>query len=167
MDFLNIDIASEKKFKEIADKLFHEFAIETHDSKFRITELEFYWNSPDHIDNTTYSRKYVNPKSGDWFFHYSGVDIALKNENNSGHGGILLRSIYDIEKEERYKGPMVCAMRLFSCTNAFEDTIKTKIIPYQFPKTEINSSERVGLGINAKENNSDKRQYRFFITLYR
>lgn len=163
MDFLNINNETEDEFKKIAEKLFNGFAIQTYDSLYRITELEFYWNSPNHIDDSTYQRKYVNPKSGDWFFHYSGVDIALKNENNGGYGGILLRSVYDLNSKKLYKGPLVCAMRLFSGTNAFEDTIKTKIIQYEFPASELKNTERVGLGNNANKNGANKLLYRFFI----
>lgn len=163
MDFLDINEESIDEFQNIAEKLFNEYAIQTYDSIYRITELEIYWNSPKHIDKSTYSRTHVDPKSGDWFFHYSGVDIALKNETSGGHGGILLRSVYDLNNKKIYKGPMVCAMRLFSGTNAFEDNIKTKVIPHTFQKAKTNSSERIGLGKNASDTGADKFQYRFFI----
>jgi|SRR5579871_3346353 len=163
MDFLNIINESEEGFKAIAKKLFNEFAIKTYNSTYRITEMEFYWNSTSHVDNTTYKRIHVNPKSGDWFFHYSGVDIALKNEESGGYGGILLRSVYDITNDKLYKGPLVCAMRLFSGTNAFEDTIKTRIINHSFPETKIENDVRVGIGKNGIENEANKFQYRFFI----
>ena len=126
-------------------------------------DLEFYWNSKEHVDESTYKRIHVDPKNGDWFFHYSGVDIALRNETTGGHGGILIRSVYDVNNKKLYKGPMVCAMRLFSGTNAFNDTIKTKIVPHSFQNEKINNSERIGLGNNAKSNGADKLLYRFFI----
>jgi hypothetical protein len=164
LDFLNITNPSESGFRRIADKLFNEFAIQTYDSTYRITEIEFYWNSVSHVDESTYQRKYVDPKTGEWFFHYSGVDIALKNETTGGYGGILLRSVYDITHDKLYKGPMVCAMRLFSGTSAFETSIQTKMIQHTFPILDINISPRVGLGDNAKKNDADKLPYRFFIT---
>ena len=80
MDFLKIINETEREFETIAHMLFDNFAIQTHTALYRFIEIEFYWNSPNHVDNSTYQRKYVNPKSGDWFFHYSGVDIALKND---------------------------------------------------------------------------------------
>jgi hypothetical protein len=167
MDFLMINSEAEdasyfeNRFKEISNKLFNEFVIESHNSLYRITEIEFYWNAPNHIDGSTYKRKYVDPETGQWFFHYSGVDIALKGTN--GYGGILLRSVYDIKTNFLYKGPLVCAMRLFSGTNAFEDTIDTKIIKYQFPANQIKQTTRIGLGKNAQENGADKLLYRFII----
>ena len=163
MEFLNIIKETEEEFETIACNLFDNFAIQTHNALYRFVEIEFYWNSPNHIDNSTYQRKYVDPKSGDWFFHYSGVDIALKNEKTGGYGGILIRGIYDINQKIIYKGPLVCAMKLFSETNAFTEYIKTKVIAYTFEKSSILKSERVGLGQNAKENGANKLNYRFII----
>src|SRR5690554_2000492 len=107
IDFLKIEQEIETEFETIAEKLLNECAIQKNDSLYRITEIEFYWNSPKHKDNSTYQRNHVNPRNGDWFFHYSGVDIALKNEEIGGYGGILIRGIYSIEEQKLYKGPMV------------------------------------------------------------
>ena len=169
MKFLNVIDESEEGFKIIADKLFNEYVIKTHDSEFRIIEMEFYWNSPTHVDNSTYPRKYVNPNSGEWFFHYSGVDIALKNEK--GHGGILLRGVCKInnkgetDKDDIYKGPLVTVMRLFSGTSAFSDNIKTKLVRRNFSTSEIKQSKRIGLGKNAIENGAKDFKYRFSINV--
>lgn len=163
MDFLTIHNETEEEFQRIAQTLFDNYAIQAHDVLYRLTEIEFYWNSPNHIDNSTYKRKHVDPKAGDWFFHYSGVDIALKNEKTNGYGGILIRGIYDIKNKVMIKGPMVCAMKLFSEYNAFSQSIKTQIISYAFDKSNIIKRVRVGLGQNAKENGADKFNYAFFI----
>ena len=163
MDFLKIVSETEEEFETIASMLFDDFAIQTDKALYRFSEIEFYWNSPNHIDNSTYQRKHVNPKSGDWFFHYSGVDIALKNEQTGGYGGILIRSIYDIDKKTTIKGPMVCSMKLFSETNAFTESIKTKVVAHTFKKSKIVKSKRIGLGLNAKENGAHKLNYRFVI----
>ena len=162
-DFLKIEHESEKEFENIAQELLNNYAIQNHDSIYRLTEIEFYWTSPNHKDYSTYQRKHVDPKHGDWFFHYSGVDIALKNEIIGGFGGILIRGVYSLNEDKNYKGPMVCAMKLFSGTSAFEESIKTKIIEYKFSKVKVQKSERVGLGENAKQSGTDKLKYRFFI----
>ncbi|MCC6187019.1 MAG: hypothetical protein IT256_07700 [Chitinophagaceae bacterium] len=163
MDFLKIIQETESEFAKIADELFHNFAIQTHNSLYRISEIEFYWNSPNHTDNSTYKRNHVSPNLGDWFFHYSGVDIALKDERTGGYGGILIRSIYEVNNNELTKGPMVCAMKLFSGTTAFEQSIQTRIVPYSFDKIEIKNTTRVGLGKNAQENGADKFNYAYLI----
>jgi hypothetical protein len=162
IDFLTIVDETENEFEKIAQILFDTCAIKTHNAIYRFVEIEFYWKSSSHQDNSTYKRIHVNPKSGDWFFHYSGVDIALANETG-GFGGILIRSIYDVEKKKLIKGPMVCAMKLFSETNAFSQSIKTQIVPHEFKKSTIEKKHRIGMGENAKENGFDKRNYAFII----
>ena len=163
MKFLEIKRETEEAFEEVAQTLFDSYAIQTHNKIYRFIELEFYWNSPTHIDNSTYKRNHVFPKSGDWFFHYSGVDIALSNMKTGGYGGILIRNIFDLQKEVIIKGPMVCAMKLFSGYNAFSKSIETQILPYEFKRSIIIKRQRKGLGQNAKENKADKLNYAFLI----
>lgn len=57
MDFLIIKEESEQGFEKIARKLFNEYAIQTRDTLYRLTEIEFYWNSKTHYDASTYERK--------------------------------------------------------------------------------------------------------------
>ncbi|MDF3079187.1 MAG: aguA 2 [Sphingobacteriaceae bacterium] len=163
LEFLTIKNETEDEFQNIAQILFDKYAIRTHKALYRLTEIEFYWNSPHHVDNSTYKRKHVDPKSGEWFFHYSGVDIALKNDQTGGYGGILIRGIYDVDKKVITKGPMVCAMKLFSENNAFTRAINTQIIPNVFPESKIEKGVRIGLGQNAKENGADQLNYAFLI----
>ncbi len=166
IDFLNIDNPSQETFKKIAEQLFNKYAIQKGDIIYRLIDIEFYWHSDDHPDHSVYKRIHVHPKAGDWFFHYSGVDIALGDENSGGYGGILIRGIQnmaDSSSKGFTKGPMVCAMKLFSETSAFSASITTRIIDYQFDESSIISSERIGLGQNAKTTGADKFLYRFFI----
>lgn len=163
IDFLNIRQENEEEFKNIAEILFNEYAIKNKESVYRLTEIEFYWNSPNHNDKSTYERKYVNPQTGEWFFHYSGVDIALRNDDLKGFGGILIRAIKDINSGKPYKGPQVCVMKLFSEINAFSEDFYPKIIKHSFSKEQIVKTERIGLGKNAKESGFDKSTYRFII----
>jgi len=163
IEFLKIEKETEYEFESIADKLFNDFAIENHESKYRLIEIEFYWTSPNHKDSSTYQRNHVYPKNGDWFFHYSGVDIALENDEIGGFGGILIRGVYSLKEKKVYNGPMVCAMKLFSGTNAFSDSIKTRIIEHKFDRQKLNKSPRIGLGKNAIESGTAKLNYRFTI----
>lgn len=170
MNFLKITPEKENEvgFKEIARILFDQYAIQKNDQLYRLIEIEFYWNSPKHVDDTTYKRKHIDPKSGEWFFHYSGVDIALRNEMTGGFGGILIRGLYnlneDIDQKERIiKGPMVCAMKLFSGFDAFYESIKTKIIKHQNPSKTIDVRRRKNIGKNGEINNAKSFNYAFSI----
>ncbi|GAB2487800.1 hypothetical protein [Algoriphagus taiwanensis] len=165
MDFLKItpDKENEAGFGEIAKTLFEEYAIQKDDKLFRLTEIEFYWKSETHFDQSTYGRNHIQPKAGDWFFHYSGVDIALDNPELKGEGGILIRGIYDLAQNKEIKGPMVCAMTLFSGFNAFKRNIQTKLFKKPFDPLPITLGPRKGLGKNAQVNDMHKRHYAFSI----
>lgn len=165
ISFLKIEKETEEEFESIADRLLNDFAILTHESNYRITEIEFYWTSPSHKDGSTYNRIHVNPEHGNWFFHYSGVDIALNNELIGGFGGILIREIYCLKDNKFYKGPMVCAMKLFSNTSAFSESIKTRIIEHKFERKKVEKRPRKGLGQNAIQSGTDKLNYNFYINL--
>lgn len=165
MDFLNIKNQTPEEFERIAQTLFDKYAIQTKDTIYRMIELEFYWNSPTHKDNATYKRLHVDPKQGDWFFHYSGVDIALRNDAIGGYGGILIRGLYDINAKKIIRGPMVCAMKLFSGYNAFSKSIETHVCEHPFDASKIVNDKRKNLGKNAQENGFDKMFYAFSINI--
>lgn len=165
LNFLKITKETEKEFKIIAETLFNQFAIKTKDGIYRLIEIEFYWRSSTHKDKSTYERKYVEPKQGEWFFHYSGVDIALRNDDIKGYGGILIRKIQNINTKEVFKGPMVCSMKLFSGVHAFSEDFFPQIIEYEFSSKVVHNTERINLGKNAKDGGYDKQKYRFLIPL--
>jgi hypothetical protein len=159
----NITIESEYEFKQIAYQLLNHYAIKTHDAIYRLAEIEFYWHSESHPDKVTYNRKHINPKAGQWFFHYSGVDIALGDEKANGFGGILIRNVYNINEGKLYKGPMVSAMRLFSGTDVFSSSIQTHLINHNFDQA---FDIKQGIRINVSSHyNTDHFPYRFYIDL--
>lgn len=164
MDFLTIKNENLKEFESIAVTLFDKYVVETKEAKYRLTEIEFYWDSENHKDACTYKRHHIIPKTGEWFFHYSGVDIALENEKLKGYGGILIRSIYNINTKTITKGPLVCAMKLFSGMNAFAGSPCTRMVKTdEFKESVIQRNKRVGLGKNAIADDADKYEYNFTI----
>jgi hypothetical protein len=68
IDFLKIEHETENEFEIIANSLFNNYAIQNHESIYRIVDIEFYWTSPKHIDHSTYNRKHVDPQQGNGFF---------------------------------------------------------------------------------------------------
>lgn len=165
MDFLSSFIPSEETFLKMAEKLMANYAIASHGKFYRLMEIEFYWHEDQHGDKSTYGRHHTDPQSGQWFFHYSGVDIALRNER--GYGGILIRSIAREDcMKKLIRGPMVVAMVLFSGYNVF-DGLDTKLVerPLQSKNFSIKATPRVGLGKNARESGFEDKHYRFLLIL--
>jgi hypothetical protein len=62
---------------------------------------------------------------------------------------------------------MVCFIKILSEKNAFTQSIKTQIINYSFPQSEIIKRTRIGLGQNAKENGADQLNYAFLINPFK
>lgn len=125
----------DKTFLEISEILLNKCIVVAGDKKYRILEIEFYLFSPLHHDIITYPRN--NMSGGEWFFHQSGVDLCFKSccktkgnskyhifDTNNKFGGILIRSMMELDAEYRpiepvINGPMKCIDRLFKKFDAF------------------------------------------------
>jgi hypothetical protein len=98
-------------FKRIASELMNHWILKIENSHYRITEIEFYFNSNIHNDNYTHSHE-LQKKTGSWYFHGSGVDITFGNENS--YGGILIRALYNLDSKIFTYGPIKVVTELFS-----------------------------------------------------
>ncbi len=61
MIFLKIELETELEFESIANRLMNDCAIENHKSIYKLTEIEFYWTSLKHNDDSAYMRNHVDP----------------------------------------------------------------------------------------------------------
>lgn len=144
-----IDSAS---FNEIADFLLNKYVIRVGDKKYRLLEIEFYLYSSSHPDLITYPR--VDKEGGNWFFHQSGVDICFQSscvpaskdnkyclDKANNFGGILIRSIIELDKDMNYKsdsksdpkpvhGPIKCMDALFKTFGALKGNREINQIPF-------------------------------------
>ncbi|MGN1254619.1 MAG: hypothetical protein ACI4T9_08545 [Prevotella sp.] len=126
---INNDDDAERIFSEVAQELMSNYVIKKQDKQYRLLEIEFYWNSAQHPDVSTYRRKM---KEGYWFLHPSGLDITFPSDEDA-YGGILIRTIQSIDHpEEIYSGPWKCSDALFDFIPL--DGAKSDIIP-QLRKT--------------------------------
>lgn len=130
-------------FKEIAENLFNNFALECGKTKSYFTEIEFYYYKEGvWCDSITYDRnKY---KVGDLFYHLSGVDICF-DCNNSEYGGILIRSMKN-DKKEIINGPHNCQKEML---NSCKNDKMPRLVYCQQPNSLILFSERINLGKKA------------------
>jgi len=55
-------------FKRIALELMNYWILKIENSHYRITEIEFYFNSNTHNDNYTHGHE-LQKKTGSWYFH--------------------------------------------------------------------------------------------------
>ena len=95
-NLLNIDVETsaedvQSRFKLLAEKLLNEYEIVKGQEVYDFLEIEFYYYSNNHKDETPYARK---TPAGTWFFHEYGFDITFESDEYH-YGGILVRSIYN------------------------------------------------------------------------
>ena len=159
-------------FKGIAKLLLNNYHIETPSTKYRLTEIEFYYYNENHPDESTYgySKKTSKPKSRidlhkekqrktlNWFFHYSGIDISIGN--GTSPGGILIRGIEKIgSPNEIFAGPLIVQLELLNqgvSVNG-DRNIQLKLVKNEKESIEIFSRKRV----NVKSGGFENKLYNF------
>jgi hypothetical protein len=60
---------------------------------------------------------------------------------------------------------MVCAMKLFTGTSAFEKSIQTRLVKHNFEPKEYSTKPRTGLGQNAIDSGTELLEYNYSINL--
>lgn len=154
------DVEYESWFQLIAEHLINNYLIKTITNKYQIKEVEFYYYSKDHQDETTYGfsknmNKHINRikrhkmaqrNQLTWFFHYSGIDIVFGTEDNPG--GILIRGLENVETKEKIDGPLVVLLEVLNQginienSKPFELSIISKDTPTNF---KVESKRRIGI----------------------
>ena len=121
----------ETEFAGIAkDLLFNTEIIIGEDIRYTLEDIEFYYYKKGVFEEgyniCTYPR---DCDAGDFFWHYSGVDICFKSYDDA-FGGILIRSMrkkVGNTDEGLIGGPMRCATDLANCCVKTGESIKLKI----------------------------------------
>ena len=146
-------------FTQIADILLLKSYIKTENGNYRILEIEFYFRNRQHDDEVTIIR---TEKAGMWWLHNWGVDLSFKSEKQSDYyGGILIRSIMELNGENVICGPQNCCWELFY-SSALEHNMAPKIITHDEEKAFGGEIGRTRRYITGKMKGIDE-EYRFFV----
>ena len=146
MFYINED-QIEASFRNIANTLLLEKGLQVNNALFRFTEIEFYYNCPEHKDEFTHAHEM---ETGRWRFHNQGFDITLKGE--TGYGGILIRGVNNSLKalgdEQKYvNGPRRVLFEIFKHLAPVETTKnKLGIVDTERLTTKVFETYREGLG---------------------
>ncbi len=115
-------------FSEIAKILLSRCYIHTANGDYRLLEIEFYFYNNTHRDDTTIER---TEKAGMWWLHDWGVDISFESKSECKekkyYGGILIRSIANLNTNEVICGPKNCCWTLFY-SSALEQNMSPQIV---------------------------------------
>lgn len=133
---------------------------------FEEIEFYFYYNDKHadkdkHTDNCNAYPRLC--KKGQWFVHYSGVDIAFETVPNKSRdeivqcGGILIRGLRK-SNDEMIAGPLRCLTELFNYCKSFPEIKK------------LETSREIGIlindtriGIHDSDGNKDDNRYRYYV----
>lgn len=101
MDFLLLHShVFEQEFKRIATALFDNYRLSANNILYDIVEIEFYYDSPLHVDSFIYTGTKKNLSTGNWFIHDTGIDLTFGDIESNSRGGILLRALRKFNTEE-------------------------------------------------------------------
>jgi len=165
IDFSINEERIEDNFQRIANDLLNNWVLKVEDALYRITEIEFYYKSENHIDTYIHGHELQRQK-GKWYFHGSGIDITFGDDK--AHGGILIRAICKVnEGTEKYcYGPLNCILEIFSnLSNIYKPEMSFCLIPTMqelFKKEKPIRAQRVGLNPD-KNSEMWSKYYRFLV----
>ena len=176
-----------KLFDDTANFLLNQSVLKINNFNYRIVEIEFYEKSSAHPDPFVHSNK-DQLTFGKWYFHkfgstykdgtYKGLDLtfgSIKSTKNHKYGGILIRSIKNLETNNVIEGPCRTVNHILKkCSvnsiaelvgetimDAFDDTSKLYIkeLQNELPKETIYQGPRVGLTLKNKSNLKLRKKY--------
>jgi hypothetical protein len=170
--FINRKVAvSQRDFDALAQHQLNDVRILVTGVRYRICEVEFYYNAADHQDLYSHSHSDQTLK-GYFHFHkfsngtykggtWKGLDIVMGSEKPLAYFGILIRSLEAIDTGEFIEGPCKCVNRMLEHHGAttvkeFMDAVGKYILPLthdtlcieavgDLPQLPIYSGKRIGL----------------------
>lgn len=152
-------------FSDLAKFFMGNYCIESKGNKYFINEIEFYFYGDNYDDlrtnkksTVTYSR---NAKAGCWYIHDYGVDLTFEsNEKQKFGGGILIRTVEDIEKNV-FDGPVKCVNEMWEeAVSAFKTTAPNPVI---IPRKRDIELDEPTLRISVGKDDLYKKLWRFTV----
>jgi hypothetical protein len=139
-----------EKITMMSDILLNNTILSINKQNYRLVELEYYIKSTDHPDPFVHCDPHQQIKHK-WYFHrlsgkgykggtYKGLDITIGYTNKLIFGGILIRSIQNIETKEIIEGPCKIVNKILeTCNkNSIEEFIENKPIPLSVEDPMLN-----------------------------
>ena len=117
-----LKIAKERipeSFEKIAKDLFSQYELKIGKDAFELVEIEFYYFSDNHQDGFVHVHEIS--EAGRLRLHGAGLDITFAS-NSDEYGGILIRSIKNIQTGVYTNGPILSADKLILSISLFEES---------------------------------------------
>ena len=157
----------EQHFNKAANMLLNNAILHIDGSKYRLTEIEFYFYKQAFHEDPYIHRHQLQLLAGTWYFHGSGLDITFGDGVN--YGGILIRGMQCLNSDESkfINGPLNVVTEIFKCLGKI--SVKDHVILLEetntLPGQEVVRSTRVGLKRNHDAGFSNK-YYRYITFVF-
>jgi hypothetical protein len=169
-------------FDEIADSLLNRYLLKIANKDYRLTEIEFYYHSTYHPDNSVHKNE-GQLAFGKWYFHrmkngisfkggnYKGLDIAFGDESKNIHFGILIRGLSGLADNREIYGSGTVAKFIETETNQSQEVLDSQdvftypnlcLVAHSFEQQAVYNCPRVRLGQDTQPE-YQKAYYRYFI----
>lgn len=147
-----------QSLERIAEEMILNRMIVVNNRKFSIIDVEVYYWHDKHPDNYAKGVKHTR-QLGEFELHRYGIDISLGQDENEEFGGILLRGLYDMDKQLTIKKSEIVK----SIFNSFKlGNNNFELITEKSPWVEVFKTTRLNLGKKAGEKfDFSNKKYRF------
>jgi len=157
---VDVDTLLKEDFSVIANHLFNKCRIVKDSTEYEFVEIEFYYRSKD-IDDTSVHKH--NLPAGKFRVHYSGLDITFDGtslsddevekkiinlEKGKHYGGILIRSIKNLNTNKIINGPLRVQTNLLSGFD-IEETHKLNLYIKEGYNNNISLAWTTRQGVNS------------------
>lgn len=161
----------EELFKNIANLLMNHLCLVVNKQPFRIIECEFYY-----FDELRHRDPYVHraneqQHAGNWYYTGAGLDITFGNIERKSFGGILIRGLKRLEKNQTYiSGPSNVLKEVFNNIGSVLHSGRGLFLQELISKTEVLMVpiQTTRIGLLQKEidrRNFKEKPYRFIVEL--
>lgn len=141
---LNNNIPINQQFDNLANEVFNQWILKVNQTTFKIIELEMYYYSKtlNHLDGFTHPH---NRFEKEFRFHHAGVDITF-NSNPNDYGGMLIRSIQNLNNQQITNGPRRTLATIFETFGKITQKSTIQLIKTTSPANYLYiKTKRVGL----------------------
>lgn len=106
------------RIEKFAEEIINSFVINSNGTLYKIVECEIYLNGCNAKFGIDHADKYTHSKTqqlmfGNWYDHPAGIDFTI-GDNEKILGGLLIRSIKNIDSGKFINGPLKTKDELFS-----------------------------------------------------
>lgn len=158
-------------FLELVTFLMNEKCLLAGETRYRLTELEIYYNDGDKHKDPYIHKDETQKSIGKLYYNGYGLDITFGDEEKNVYGGILIRGVKQLDGRcEFINGPANVLKKIMFQSGKIDEGVKIQLTDIEkqseYEQTSIVCSTRIGLTKKAVDTeNYIEKDYRFLTEL--